>query len=442
MPRCRRGARWPRLLAAVVSAAITAALAACASPRSEGAYADLHGSRLEVVAAWSDTEQERFAAVLREFSDRTGASVRYTSAQDSVPEMLDARLSAGDPPDVALLPQPGLLRHYAESGRLVPLNSATAAIVQQSYSPVWQALASADGRMYGVWFKAANKSLIWYDVAAFERAGIAPPDTLAGLLAAAGTLRAGGVAPFSVGAGDQWTLTDWFENLYLQLAGAQDYDRLAVHELAWTDRSVEATLHVMAQLLAPQYLRGGIAATLNTSFEDSVAKAFTKPAGAAMVSEGDFVASAITTRTGARIGVDVDAIPFPAAHRAVSAVVGGGDVAVQLRRSTAAAELMRYLASPAAAAVWAAAGGFVSPNQQLDLSVYPDALTRSIARDLIEAGEDFRFDLSDLQPAAFGATPNAGMQGALRDFLVTRDVPNTARRLERAATAAYAAAAR
>ena len=74
--------------------------------------------------------------------------------------------------------------------------------------------------------------------------------------------------------------------------------------------------------------------------------------------------------------------------------------------------------------------------------MYPDELTRTIARSLIEAGDGFRFDLSDLQPAAFGSTPNAGMQGALRDFLITRDVPGTAQRLERAATAAYAATPR
>ena len=67
--------------------------------------------------------------------------------------------------------------------------------------------------MYGVWFKAENKSLLWYDVGAFERIGIPPPDGLTGLLAAERTLAASGVAPLSVGATDQWTLTDWLENL-------------------------------------------------------------------------------------------------------------------------------------------------------------------------------------------------------------------------------------
>jgi hypothetical protein len=325
---------------------------------------------------------------------------------------------------------------------LVPLDRETSAVVRRDYSPIWQSLASADGTLYGVWFKAANKSLLWYDVGAFERAGMAPPDGLSDLLPAARTLRADGVVPFSVGGGDQWTLTDWFENLYLQLAGAHDYDLLAAHDMAWTDPSVQTTLGLLAQLLAPQFLRGGVAGTLNTGFPDSVARAFSTPPGAAMVAEGDFVAGVITAQTKARIGIDVDVAPFPAANPAVPAVVGGGDVAVQLRSSPAAAELMRYLATPAAAAIWAAAGGFISANLELDLSVYPDDVTRSIARRLLEAGDGFRFDLSDLQPTAFGSTPNAGMQVALREMLISHDVSGTAQRLEAAAAAAYAASPR
>jgi alpha-glucoside transport system substrate-binding protein len=433
-----RRVRKRRMLAVAVGIVLTAALVSCASKQTDGGYIRLDGAHLEVIAAWSGAEQARFAEVLRGFTARSGASVTYTSAQHDVPRMLDLRLAAGDPPDVALLPQPGLLRRYAVAGRLVALDAATTNVVRRDYSPTWQSLASSGGRLYGVWFKAANKSLLWYDTAAFERVGIAPPDTLNRLLPAETTLRASGIAPFSVGANDQWTLTDWFENLYLQMAGPGRYDQLADHKLAWTDASIEETLRFLAQVLAPQFLRGGVTATMRTGFEESVAKAFTAPVGAAMVCEGDFVAGVISARTTARIGVNVDAAPFPAARPAVPAVVGGGDVAVQLRRSKAAAELMRYLADPAAATIWATHGGFISPNQALDLAVYPDALTRSIARRLIEAGDGFRFDLSDLQPAAFGSTPGTGMQGALRYLLVTGDVPVTAQRLGRSAAAAYA----
>jgi len=419
-------------------AAVMLLVPSCSTAQNQMAYAHLPGARLEVMASWTGIEQTHFESVLADFSRRTGVVVTYTSGHRGLPALLDARLKAGRPPDVALLPQPGLLRRYAAAGVLVPLDNATLRLVQRHYAPVWQALGSAQDHVYGVWFKGANKSLVWYDVGAFERAGIVPPDRLGGLLAVARTLQAHGMAPFSLGGADPWTLTDWFENLYLSIAGPAAYDRLAAHQMPWTDPTVESTLSLMKQLLVPRFVLGGISGAEQTNFEDSVAHAFTRPARAAMVSEGDFVASVLTARTTARIGVDVDVFAFPAARTGVLAVMGGGDVAVQMRSSAAGAELMRYLASPGAAAIWAAARGFISPNLDVDLSTYPDAHTRSVARSLLEAGDSFRFDLSDLQPEAFGAHADRGIQRELTLFLTNPDVRSTAGKLEADATAAYA----
>jgi alpha-glucoside transport system substrate-binding protein len=110
-------------------------LVQCA-PGADDATADLTGARLEVVAAWSGVEQQRFAAVLRQFSARTGASVLLTEARNRVPEVLAARLAEGRPPDVALLPQPGLLRRLAANGQLVPLDPAVVEVARRNYSPV------------------------------------------------------------------------------------------------------------------------------------------------------------------------------------------------------------------------------------------------------------------------------------------------------------------
>ncbi len=432
----RRSAGWRRSAALMVAAALL--VTSCVNRDQDAEGPDLRGAALEVVGPWSGAEQASFSLVLKAFSASTGVAARYTSAHGQVPATLDARIAAGTPPEVAMLPQPGLLRRYAKSGRLIPLDPDTERLVEQHYAPVWRALAVQGGRGYGVWFKAANKSLIWYDIAAFERAGVVAPQDLDGLLRAARALAEQRIAAFAVGGADPWTLTDWFENLYLRVAGEARYDRLAAHQLPWTDPSVTATLRLMRTLLAPDLVLGGTVGVLSTGFEDSIAQAFGRPAGAAMVSEGDFVASVVTARTTAVIGVDVDLFPFPARLPGVPGVVGAGDVAVQMTASPAAAAFLRYLASPEAAAIWAAEGGFISPNLDLDLSVYPDSLTRSMARSVIEAGDAFRFDLSDLQPAEFGAQPRAGMQAELRRLLTTDDIGFVQRRLESAAAAAFA----
>lgn len=424
-------APWVVLLAlAVVAASCTTTPA--------GVDTSLRGQRIEVLAVWSGTEQERFERVIGAFERATGVEVDYASAGHGVPAELDARFADGRPPDVAFIPQPGLLRRYAAEGRLVALDALATALVTRNYGSTWRALGSADGRLYGVWFKAANKSLVWYNVGVFEQAGLVPPDSVDGLLDVAWALAAAGVPAFSVGGADGWTLTDWFENLYLRIAGPEQYDLLAAHRIPWTDESVRRALRLLARLLDPVLIAGGTEEALATAFEASVLKTFADPPAAAMVFEGDFVAGVVTGKTGAQLGVRADVFPFPTGRDRAPAVVGGGDAAVLMRESDAGAAFLRFLAGAEAAAIWAAQGGFISPNVNLDISVYPDEITRSVARRLLEAGDDFRFDLSDLQPAAFGATRDAGLRRGLQDFLRDRDVDATVTRLEDEARAAFA----
>jgi ABC-type glycerol-3-phosphate transport system substrate-binding protein len=137
---------------------------------------------------WSGVEQQHFELVLRAFTRQTGVSVTYTSAGYSVPAFLQARLAAGGPPDVAFLPQPGLLRRYAAEHLLVPLNRIAGGAVEDNCNPIWRRLGTVGGTLYGVWFKAANKSLIWYNIGLFERAGVVPPSDTAGLVSLAGKL--------------------------------------------------------------------------------------------------------------------------------------------------------------------------------------------------------------------------------------------------------------
>jgi alpha-glucoside transport system substrate-binding protein len=428
-----RLARTAAALAAVL-AACPAAIACSAGP---AAGPSLRGQKLEVAAVWSGVEQRHFEAVLRAFSRQTGVSVTYTSAGYSVPAFLDARMAAGHPPDVAFLPQPGLLRRYAAERRLVPLNDVVGNVVASNYSPAWRRLGSVGDTLYGVWFKAANKSLIWYNEDVFERAGVAPPTSVDGLVSLASRLARSGVPAFAVGGRDGWTLADWFSDLYLRLAGPARYDLLAAHEIRWTDPSVTATLLLLARVLDPHVIAGGSRGAVATGYQASVQQAFASPPGAAMVFEGDFVAGIINSTTRAVLGVDADAFPFPAVGSPGPAMVAGGDAAVLMRRSAAGEALIRYLASPRAAATWAAAGGFVSPNINLGLTVYPDPISRSIAASLLEAGDNFRFSLSDLTPVSFGGTEGQGMRKILQQFLVSRDVNATAAQLEQVAAKAY-----
>jgi alpha-glucoside transport system substrate-binding protein len=160
-----------------------------------------------------------------------------------------------------------------------------------------------------------------------------------------------------------------------------------------------------------------------------------------MVYEGDFVGGIISGEHKKKVGQDAKFFPFPAAKGGKAPVVGGGDAAVVLKAGKhreAAMRLLEFLATPEAAAIWAKAGGFISPNESVQPEVYQDATTRATAEALVKAGDSVRFDMSDQAPAAFGGTQGAGEWKLLQDFLKNpSDVDGIASELEASAAKAY-----
>jgi len=420
-------------------AALGLVVASCGGDGDGGAQPtpteiDLTGVTLEAAAVWVQPEQGRFEMVLDAFEQRTGATVNFTSTGDDIAAVLRPRIEQGSPPDVAILPQPALLRAFAEEGRLIAIDDFISDELSANYSEDAAALGVADGTTYGIWFKAANKSTVWYNTALFEDAGVTPPADWDGLVQAAETIRDSGVTPLSVGGADGWTLTDWFENVYLQVAGSDTYDQLTAHEIPWTDATVTTALETLAELWKPGLISGN---PLQIDFNNSVTRTFADAPQAALVYEGDFVAGVISGDTNAVVGEDADFFPFPSIDGASPSVVGGGDMAVLMRDTPGGRALLEYLATPEAAEIWIAEGGFLSPMRTVDLSSYPDEITRRVAEGLATA-EQVRFDMSDLAPPAFGSTTGAGMWKLFQDFLRDpSDIQGIQQQLEAAAARAY-----
>ncbi|MFF8437728.1 ABC transporter substrate-binding protein [Streptomyces bacillaris] len=399
----------------------------------------LDGENISVAAVWTGPEQANFTKVLGEFEKRTGAKVSFVPAQDPIVNFLGTKIAGGEPPDVAMIPQVGAIQQAVAKKWAKPVGEEAKAQLTKNYAKVWQDLGAVDGTQYGVYFKAANKSLIWYNAAAFDNAGASEPKTWKDFITTAETISASGVTPVSVAGADGWTLTDWFENVYLSQAGPEKYDQLAKHEIPWTDPSVKDALTTLAELFGkPELIAGGADGALQTEFPASVTQTFTggdQPKGA-MVFEGDFVSINIA-QTEAKIGTDAKVFPFPAVG-ADSPVVTGGDAAVALKDSKGAQALLTWLASADAAKIWAEAGGFISPNKNLDSAAYPNDVQRTMAEALVAAGDDVRFDMSDQAPQSFGGTPGKGQWKILQDFLKNpKDIAGAQQKLESEAAKAY-----
>ncbi|MCW7943194.1 sugar ABC transporter substrate-binding protein [Streptomyces hygroscopicus] len=402
----------------------------------------LSGQTVTVAGVWTGSEQKNFQKVLDAFTAKTGAKTQFVSTGDNVSTVVGSKIEGGNAPDVVMVPQVGVLQQFAKKGWLKPLSGTTQQTVDADYASVWKKYGSVDGNLYGLYFKAAHKSTVWYSPDALNQAGVKPPKTFDEMLKAGHTVADSGLAAFAVAGQDGWTLTDWFENIYLSQAGPEKYDALAAHKLKWTDPTVVKALTTLGTLFKDkQLIAGGQKGALNTDFPGSVEKVFGPKPEAGMVYEGDFVAGVAHDQFGKTIGKDANFFPFPAVDGGTAPVVSGGDAAVVLKdgkNAAAGMKLLEYLATPEAAAVWAKAGGFLSPNKKLDPASYSDDVARATAKSLIAAGDSVRFDMSDQAPAAFGGTKGAGEWKLLQDFLSDPSDPKgTAAKLEDAAAKAY-----
>jgi ABC-type glycerol-3-phosphate transport system substrate-binding protein len=392
---------------------------------------------IEVAAIWTGEEQASFQRVLDAFTEQTGVEASYSPTGDDPSSVLGTRAQGGDPPDVAIVPQPGLMTDLAIRDLLEPLDEDTVAVVEENYDEAWIDLGMVGDELYGVVFKATNKSTVWFNTELFAEAGVSPPQTWDELLRTAETFEHYGVPPFSVAGADGWVLTDWFENIYLQVAGPQRYRDLAELRIRWDDPTVIEALERMSQIFRPEWLAGGTERALLTDFPTAATQPFIDEPEAAVFFEGDFTAGVIEASTDAELGREADFFPFPRIRLDETTVIGAGDMAILMTDSAPARELIRFLATPESAAIWAQAGGFLSPNRNLALDAYgDDQVVRRAAEMLQEA--DASFDLSDSQPAEFGATIGRGMFRILQDFLQRPDqVEQTAQALDTEAERAW-----
>jgi alpha-glucoside transport system substrate-binding protein len=398
----------------------------------------LKGQTIQVAGVWSGDEQKDFQQVLQVFEQQTGAKVQYTSDGDQLPTVLQTKIAGKNPPNIAFLAQPGSIAQFAKEGALKPLSADVQAAVSAHQAAAWSKFATVNGQPYGVYFDASDKSVIWYNTKEFGSLGAQPPKTWADFVTLSGQLADAGVTPMSIGAGDGWVLTDWFEQIYLQTAGVDNYNKLGEHQIPWTDPSVTKALTILQQYFTDRYLAGGRSGALQTDFPTSVVNAFEDTPKAAMVYEGDFVATSIQSSTKSVVGTDAKIFPFPQVGSTAAGVETGGDAAVAFTDDKATMALLKFLASPAAGEVFAKTGGFLSPNKDIPLSDYPNDIQKTMEQQLRSAGDNVVFDMSDQAPPAFGATKGSGEWKDLEDFLANpSDITGAEQKLEADAVKDY-----
>ena len=92
---------------------------------------------------------------LKDFEEKTGIDIQYEGSKE-FETSISIRVDAGDPPDIADFPQPGLLANLVSAGEVVDVSTFLPEDwLKQNYNQSWldmAMMAGPDGEiMAGVW---------------------------------------------------------------------------------------------------------------------------------------------------------------------------------------------------------------------------------------------------------------------------------------------------
>ena len=359
---------------------------------------------VRIAVSWGAEELRAFHSVLNGLG-RLDYPVEVVPLGDDISTAFGPRSARR--PDIVMLPQPGLVPQHVDDLESIPDDLAG-----RGRARLWDELLVVDGTTYGLPFKTAHKSAVWYRPSALKQVGLQPPKNWSGWLELNRALSVEGIRPLALGAGDGWVLTDFLENVLL---GSSPTTYRALSVAAQPKPSEQPQFAAALRLLgtmwsAPGTLAGGVERSLTQQFPDAIVEVFGHRR-AAMVLASDFAEPVV--RSFAADPADIAMFTFPPInYGGAPPVVVGGDVIVLPRpTSDDALDLIRRLSAPAAVDSWIATGGFLADGRT---SGYSPQLTE-LAKQLVTPGASLQFDLSD-RLGALGAMN--GLWRVLTDFLV------------------------
>ena len=422
--------RPSRRTAAVIGGIAAALLlAACGSSSSGGdssasatntdpacadyaAYGSHPNTTVTVFTSILPPEQQKFEQAWAQFEKCTGIKVKYEGS-DQFEAQLPTRIAGGNAPDIAFIPQPGLLAKLVagDNGPVKAPDSVAANM--DKWNAQWKTYGTVDGTFYAAPLGSNMKSLVWYSPKVFAAKGYKVPTTWDELTALSNQMVKDGTKPWcggiESGGATGWPATDWLEQVVLRQQGGDVYDQWIAHTVLFNSPQITDSMNVVAGWMKnPAWVNAGfgdVKTIATTAFQDAGKPILTGKCG--MLQQASFYAAqwpsfkkdAVISDSG-----DVFAFYLPQmSDKVPTPIVGGGEFVTAFSDKPEVQSFQTYLSSSLFASNKVKLGGWVSANSGVDLSLYQDPISKLSAEYLTKTDATFRFDASDLMPAAVGA---------------------------------------
>ncbi|MET7808145.1 ABC transporter substrate-binding protein [Micromonospora chersina] len=372
-------------------------------------YQGHDGKKVTIYSSIRDIEADRLDQSWKQFEDCTGIDIDHEGSGEFEAQ-LGVRVDGGNAPDLAFIPQPGLLKRFVDSGKIKEVGADTKAMAEQNFTPDWLKYSTVNGKLYGVPLGSNVKSYVWYSPKTFKEKGWTVPTTWDELISLSDKIAASGTKPWCAGieSGDAtgWPATDWIEDVLLRTQGVEVYDQWTTHGIPFNDPKVADAVNKAGTILKNEkYMNGGfggVKSIATTSFQEAGTPITTGKC--AMHRQASFYANQWPQGTKVAEDGDVFAFYFPAVDPAKGKpVLGAGEFVSAFADRPEVQAVQTYLASGEYVNSRAKIGDWLSANKKLDINNVPNPVDKLSVQILQDPKTEFRFDGSDLMPAAVGA---------------------------------------
>ncbi|HST84289.1 MAG TPA: ABC transporter substrate-binding protein [Kineosporiaceae bacterium] len=354
---------------------------------------------------------EAFRATVDPYAKSQGITINWAPTTN-FNQLINTRVQGNNLPDIAMFPQPGVLRDLANRNRLTPLNDILdMPTLQNSMTPGTLDTGTVDGNLYGLLVSMNVKSLVYYPKQAFAEAGYTEPKSIPELLELTNKIRSSGKTPWCLGvesgAATGWPATDWFEDLILHQQGVDKYNQWVNHDIKFESPEVKQAAATFEQIaFTDGNVVGGRQSIASNNFNTAANPMFKNPPGCFLYKQGNFVAAPGGFPDSVIKNIDsiVGVFGFPPATAGgEDPVLGGGDLAALFSpQNEAAKKILKYMSTKDFGAEDAKQGNYISPHKDFDQSNYPNDVVRKAAR-VAYGATAFAFDGSDQMPGAVGS---------------------------------------
>ncbi|WP_175985316.1 ABC transporter substrate-binding protein [Microbacterium tenebrionis] len=391
-------------------------LVGCAEGGSGDGGGDATNKTVRISGGITGTEADDLNASFDKFTEDTGIKVQYTGDK-SFEGNIVTKVTGGDAPDIAIVPQPGLLKTLVDTGKVLAAPEAVESAVDENWSADWKNYGTFDDTFYAAPMLANLKGYVWYSPTKFAEWGVEVPETWDDMIALTDTIKEkSGEAPWCAGfaSGDAsgWPGTDWIEDLVLRQSGPDVYDDWVAGDVKFTDPEIADAFEAVGSILKnPDYVNAGfgdVKSINSTAFADVAAKvadgtcALTHQASFLSANFLDVKNADGETPTVAPDG-DVYAFIMPGETAGELQVEGGGEFVAGFSDDEATQKVLEFMASPEFADARVELGGVISANKNADASLASSEFLQEAMAIMQDDSTVFRFDASDLMPSTVGS---------------------------------------